>query len=86
MKPEEVPKHLYKDVFTVPKNFNEAWNHPCPFQRKLWREGFMLEFKKMKEHKVWHVTKRSNIPKGKRCIKCRWVLDIKKMEYSDADW
>jgi len=29
----------YKDYFTVPETFTEAWNHPCPFQRKLWRDA-----------------------------------------------
>ena len=24
----------YKDHFTVPTTYEEAWNHPCPFQQK----------------------------------------------------
>jgi hypothetical protein len=34
LKPEQC-----KDVFKVPGSFDEAWNHPCPFQQKMWRAG-----------------------------------------------
>jgi len=34
-----IPQEQYKDYFTVPETFDEAWNHPCPFQRKLWRDA-----------------------------------------------
>jgi len=30
-----VPQEQYNDYFTVPATWTEAWNHPCPFQRKL---------------------------------------------------
>jgi hypothetical protein len=36
------PKH-YKDVFTVPLNYKEAWYHSCPFQQKRWQEAITKE-------------------------------------------
>jgi hypothetical protein len=42
LKPEQ-----YKDVFKVPGLFDEAWNHPCPFQQKMWRAGFRKEIAKL---------------------------------------
>ena len=32
MKVTEVDPSQYKDMFENPKNFDEAWNHPDPFQ------------------------------------------------------
>jgi hypothetical protein len=36
---EMVPLEKRKDVLKCPFKFNEAWNHPCPFQRKQWRKA-----------------------------------------------
>ena len=68
----------YKDVFKVPGSFDEAWNHPCSFQQKKWRDGFRKEVAKMDQHKVWKLVKRSSMPKGRRPIKSKWVLEIKR--------
>jgi hypothetical protein len=68
----------YKDHFYVPKTFEEAWYHDCPFQRKLWREAIMNEVDKMKLYGVYKVIKRSKIPHGRKCVKHKWVLDIKR--------
>jgi hypothetical protein len=47
IKPEQ-----YKDAFTNPVNFQEAYNHADPFQRNHWREAIKKEFSKMNERKV----------------------------------
>ena len=73
LKPEQ-----YRDVFEKPNKFNEAWNHPSPFQRKRWREGILKELRKMIEHKVWVKVKRSSIPRDRRLVKCKWVFEIKR--------
>lgn len=73
LKPEQ-----YKDVFNKPANFNEAWNHPSSFQRKLWREAIIKELAKMESYKVWKKVKKSNIPQNRRLIKSKWVLEIKR--------
>jgi len=48
-----IPQEQYKDYFTVPETFNDAWNHPCPFQRKLWRNAIQKELDKMESNKVY---------------------------------
>ena len=78
MKPEDLKPEQYKDAFDKPGVYDLAWNHPCPFQRKLWREAINKEFRKMDEMGVWKKIKRSTIPKDRRLIKCKWVFDIKR--------
>ena len=78
MRPEDVPLEMRKHVWELPKNFAEAWNHECAFQHKLWREAITLEFGKMNEHKVWTKIKQSEKPRDRRCVKCKWVLEIKR--------
>jgi hypothetical protein len=68
----------FKDKFTLPKNFEEAWFHPDPWLRTMWRKAITLELNKMKELKVWHIIKKNKIPNGRKCIKCKWIFDIKR--------
>ena len=75
---EKVDPSKYKDIFEKPNSFEEAWNHPCPFQRKKWREATQKEFSKMNGKKVWKKIKRSDMEEGRRCVKHRWVLEIKR--------
>jgi Reverse transcriptase (RNA-dependent DNA polymerase) len=28
--------------------------------------------------KVWHVVNKNEVPKNRRCIKCKWVFDVKR--------
>jgi Reverse transcriptase (RNA-dependent DNA polymerase)/gag-polypeptide of LTR copia-type len=78
MDPRKLNPSSYKDHFEVPSKFNGAWNHPDEFQRNLWREAINLELAKMAKYKVWHVVKRNVIPPGRKCVKCKWVFDIKR--------
>ena len=75
---EKVPLEKRKDVFKSPRTYEEAWNHPCPFQRKLWREAITKELKKMKDHNVWKKVLRSTMAQDRRCVKCRWLFEIKR--------
>ena len=68
----------YKDKFDKPESFEAAWDHPDPFQRSKWREAINKEFRKMEERKVWRKIKRSEMEKGRRCVKHKWVLEIKR--------
>ena len=68
----------YKDIFDKPGSFDEAWNHPEPFQRQKWRAAIMKEFDKMESRRVWTKVKKSEMEKGRRCVKCKWVLEIKR--------
>ena len=73
----ELDPSKYKHVFENPSSFDEAWNHPDEFQRTKWREAIEKEFSKMDHNKVWKKVKRSVIPEGRRCVKHKWVLEIK---------
>jgi hypothetical protein len=68
----------YKHVFDLPGKFREAWDHPDPWQKEKWRTGIRAEFAKMNKNKVWQKIKRSQMPPGQRCVKHKWVFDIKR--------
>jgi hypothetical protein len=68
----------YKDKFDKPGSFEEAWDHEDPFQRERWREAINKEFKKMEERQVWKKIKRTDMEEGRRCVKHKWVFDIKR--------
>jgi len=76
--PTKVKLEDYKDTFEAAKTYEEAWNHPCPFQRKLWRESINKELRQMEELGVWKKIKRSEMPRDRRCIKHKWVFEIKR--------
>ena len=78
MEKEKIPPTVYRDLFTAPNKFEEAWNHPDPWQRLKWRAAITKEFDKMESQKVWKVIKRSEMPKGRRCVKHKWVFEIKR--------
>ena len=76
--PNEINPEQFKDIFDEPETFDQAWNHPDPFQRMKWREAILDELKIMETRKVWIKVKRSTMPKGKRCVKHKWVFNIKR--------
>ena len=75
---DTIPQSAWKDIFENPSNYDEAWNHPDPWQREKWREAILLEFKKMEDHKVWKKIPRTQMPKNRRCVKCKWIFEIKR--------
>ena len=58
--------------------FDEAWNHPDEWQRSKWREAIMKEFTKMEKLNVGKKIKRQDMPEGQRCVKHKWVFEIKR--------
>jgi hypothetical protein len=58
----------YKDMFEGPLTFEQAWNHPCPWQHQRWRASILLELAKMQRMCVWKKVKCSTIPRGRKCI------------------
>jgi hypothetical protein len=75
---EKLSPAEYKYVFDVPAKFREAWDHPDPWQREKWRTGIRAEFAKMNKNQVWRKVKRTTMPHGRRCVKHKWVFDIKR--------
>jgi hypothetical protein len=66
---EKVDPTKYRDIFKLPKTFEEAWNE-CPFQRKMWRDAITKEETKMTENKVIRLILQSMMEPGRECIKC----------------
>ena len=63
----------------LPQNFNEAWNHPDPKLRERWRASIRKELRSLIHvRKVWRTIKRRDMPDGRRCVKSKWVFDIKR--------
>lgn len=62
----------------LPGCYKEAWDHPDPKFREKWRNAFTKELESMKKRNVWKVIERSAIPKGRRCVRSKWVFDIKR--------
>ena len=61
-----------------PENFREAWDHPDPSQRDKWRQAIRKELGDMNKRGVWRKIKRSEVPRDRRCVKCKWVFKIKR--------
>ena len=47
-----------KADYVEPKTLQEAYNHPDPVQRKMWRDGIRKEFRDMINRKVWRKEQR----------------------------
>ena len=63
----------------LPQSYDEAWNHPDPKLRALWRASIRKELKSLIHvRKVWRTIKRRDIPGGRCCVKSKWVFDIKR--------
>ena len=44
----------------------------------MWREAITKELTKMTQMKVWTKIKRSMMPPNRRCVKYKWILEIKR--------
>ena len=75
---EKIDPSKYKDVYENPRKFKDAWDHPDPWQREKWRAAINKEFRKMEDKKVWRKIKRSEMEAGRRCVKHKWVFEIKR--------
>ena len=64
--------------FEEPRTFREACDHPDSIQRMKWRETIHKEFRDMIRRGVWRNIKKSQVPRDRRCVKCKWILKIKR--------
>ena len=63
----------------LPADYGGAWDHPDAKLRMLWRAAISKELKSLVEdRKVWSVMKKMDIPEGRRCVKSKWVFDVKR--------
>ena len=66
----ELPKKLANNVkdsrkYMEPKMFKDAWNHPDPYQRDMWRIAINKEYGDMKSKEVWKKIERTMIPSNR---------------------
>ncbi|KAL7460169.1 hypothetical protein ACHAXS_000631, partial [Conticribra weissflogii] len=69
-----------------PQSFEEAYNHPDKAQREKWRNAIKKEFHDMNKRGVWKIIKKSKIPADHRCVKCRWIFEIKRNGIFEQDY
>ena len=72
--------------YKEPKNFQEAWNHPDPIQRKMWRSAITKEYTDMNNHNVWVKTKRAKFSKTDAVSSANGCSKSSKMGNSGQDW
>ena len=65
-------------AYEEPKSFQEAYHHKDPYQREQWRNAIKKEFGDMLKRGVWKNFKRQDMPKDRRCVKCKWVFKVKR--------
>jgi Reverse transcriptase (RNA-dependent DNA polymerase) len=76
--PYNAPNAQLKDILHTPSTYEEAFYHQDEWCRMRWRTAITLELNKMNALKVWHPINFSDIPEGRKPIKCKWVFDIKR--------
>jgi len=78
VKDSMAPNPLDMDRFEDPPSFKAAWDHPDEYQRVRWRKAIKKELDLMQKMKVWKIIKKKEIPEGRRCVKNKWVFNIKR--------
>jgi Reverse transcriptase (RNA-dependent DNA polymerase) len=68
----------YKDIYDAPINFHEAYFHDDKWQQSQWQVAIKNDLAKMEQYKVWEVVPRTKIPPNRRCVKHKWIFDIKR--------
>ena len=72
-------KHIISKLKeNIPERFQDAWHHPDSKMRDKRRQGIRKEFKNMIMRGVWRVMPKHKMPKDRRCVKCRWVFEVKR--------
>ena len=63
----------------LPQSYEEAFNNPDPKLRSFWREAIKKEVTSLEKiRNVWRRIQKTQMPKGRRCVKSKWVFDIKR--------
>ena len=80
---EEKQKNIMKSIVNKlrenkPSNFDEAYNNPDEKLREKWRNSLRKELRKMINQGVYRKRRRRDIPTGRKCVKCKWVFEIKR--------
>ena len=62
----------------LPNDFDEAWDHRSPKERKGWRDSVSKGYKDMDNRRVWTRIRRKHVPKNRRLGGTKWCLHKKK--------
>ena len=76
--PDTFQGDLPREVFKYLRVNEPVYWHEDPVQREKWREAIRKEFRDMIKRGVWRNKRRRDVPEGRRCVKCKWVFDIKR--------
>jgi hypothetical protein len=74
------------NVTKEPKSFDDAWNCSDPDQCTKWRAAIKKEFSDMESRTVWDIISMEEVPKDRRCIKCKWLFVKKGTMFLEQDW
>jgi Reverse transcriptase (RNA-dependent DNA polymerase) len=61
-----------------PQSFDDAWICVDPDQRKKWRAAIKKKCNDMESRNVWDLISKEDVPKDRRCIKCKWIFKVKR--------
>ena len=61
-----------------PNHFNEAWNHHSLNDSKKWRVAITKALYCMEYKNIWTATRKTDVPKDKRLIRCKWDFKTKR--------
>jgi hypothetical protein len=62
---------------TEPQTFEQANNHPNLEDRNKWIDAISKELQEVNEKKVYEKISKSELPNCRKCIKNKWVFEIK---------
>ena len=80
---EEQRQSEIKDIVlelkaNIPETYEEAFHHTDEKMRDRWRAAIDKEKQDFKDRGVMQKIKRNLMPQDRRCIKCKWVFDVKR--------
>ena len=67
--------HSSVEEQTEPSSYEEAMQSS---DRALWKQAMDDEMKSQRDNKTWIIVARASVPNGKRVLKCKWILKLKR--------
>jgi hypothetical protein len=61
-----------------PTTYEEAINSEKKEDQIKWKSAIGKELKEMEKRGVWEIIDEKNIPINRRCIKNKWILNVKR--------
>ena len=67
-----------KDRYEAPSNYDKAFDCEDEYCRVRWRRAIKGELSKMDSRTVWLIMLRADMPPNRRCVKHKWIFEIKR--------